>query len=391
MRVAFTIIGFAGWMGGSQYQRYLLSTLRAFFPNDIEPILFVGPRDSQEEIEKLRPYVTEIITDRCFDKWTPGWIALQILTMISGKDTVTEKVFRKHKVDVVFYSGFYGTRFSVPIVNWLADLQHVKMPRMFSVKERLMRNFIFRKLAECARRIILSSEAARQDFAKLLPSYLERVDVLRFVAHIPGDIYDGEPRSELGRYNIPEKFFFLPNQFWKHKNHHLVIKALEILRERGRRILVVCTGKEEDYRNPDHFTFIKDEISKRRVEDQIILAGLVPVRHLYMFMRQSVAVLNPSFFEGWSTSVEESKSLGKPTLLSDIAVHREQDPPGAVYFDPNDAQDLAEKLWLLWTRSKGGPDAEAEKRAFETMQERAESFAGAFRNVLLKAMIRPVE
>ncbi|TIN29445.1 hypothetical protein [Mesorhizobium sp.] len=34
-------------------------------------------------------------------------------------------------------------------------------------------------------------------------------------------------------------------------------------------------------------------------------------------------LLKPSHIEGWSTTVEEAKSLGTPMLLSDIPLHRE--------------------------------------------------------------------
>ncbi len=38
----------------------------------------------------------------------------------------------------------------------------------------------------------------------------------------------------------------------------------------------------------------------------------------------STALINPSQFEGWSTTVEEAKSLGVKMLLSDLEVHKEQ-------------------------------------------------------------------
>jgi glycosyltransferase involved in cell wall biosynthesis len=41
-------------------------------------------------------------------------------------------------------------------------------------------------------------------------------------------------------------------------------------------------------------------------------------------MRASTALINPSLFEGWSTTVEEAKSTGTPMILSDLGVHREQ-------------------------------------------------------------------
>ena len=58
-------------------------------------------------------------------------------------------------------------------------------------------------------------------------------------------------------------------------------------------------------------------------------------------MKDSEVVINPSKFEGWSTTVEEAKSLGKNIILSDIPVHREQNPKWGIYFDPNNPNQLA--------------------------------------------------
>ena len=43
-------------------------------------------------------------------------------------------------------------------------------------------------------------------------------------------------------------------------------------------------------------------------------------------MFHSVAVINPSEFEGRSSTVEQAKSLGKQVILSNIKIHKEQKP-----------------------------------------------------------------
>lgn len=58
-------------------------------------------------------------------------------------------------------------------------------------------------------------------------------------------------------------------------------------------------------------------------------------------IKNALAVINPSFFEGWSSTVEESKLFNKRIILSDIPIHREQDPSNAFYFDPNNFLDLS--------------------------------------------------
>ena len=79
----------------------------------------------------------------------------------------------------------------------------------------------------------------------------------------------------------------------------------------------------------------------------------------------SLGYINPSFFEGWSTTVEEAKYRGKPILLSDLKVHREQAPRRGVFFDPNDPEDLAKKMWDMWQQPILNEDVDVLKRANE--------------------------
>ena len=89
--------------------------------------------------------------------------------------------------------------------------------------------------------------------------------------------------------------------------------------------------------------------------------GLVPYEHVTALSRDAVAQINPSLFEGWSTTVEEAKSLGKRILVSRIPVHIEQDPPGGEFFDPHDPEELAGLMERAFARE----DPEADRRLAE--------------------------
>lgn len=150
------------------------------------------------------------------------------------------------------------------------------------------------------------------------------------------------------RYKFSGEYFLLPNQFWKHKNHRVVIEALGLLRKEGKKVLVLTTGSTEDYRNPQFFASLMAYANELGVLNDFRPLGLVPANDLVALMLHASAIINPSYFEGWSTSVEEAKSLGKRIVVSDIAVHREQNPSRARYFSPDDAVALAVALWDIW-------------------------------------------
>jgi len=94
---------------------------------------------------------------------------------------------------------------------------------------------------------------------------------------------------------------------------------------------------------------------------------MIPYSDLSALMRVCTALVNPSLFEGWSTTVEEARVMGTPMLLSDIAVHKEQMHTQAVYFNRYDAQFLADIL-------AGFVPVTETKRRQLVMQSRADGF-----------------
>ena len=56
------------------------------------------------------------------------------------------------------------------------------------------------------------------------------------------DVYDTDPGWICDEYRLPDRFVYLPNQFWVHKGHRLVIEALAELPANQPDVTVVCTG-----------------------------------------------------------------------------------------------------------------------------------------------------
>ena len=161
-----------------------------------------------------------------------------------------------------------------------------------------------------------------------------------------------------------------------------MVESLKLLKEKGEDVYVVCTGNTNDYRDPSYFGRLKNKISEFGLEDRFIILGLIPFSHLFAFMRQSVALLNPSLFEGWSTTIEEAKSLGKRVLVSNLPVHIEQNAPKAIYFNPFSAEDLASKMFICWREYKSEPDLDLEREARDMIASRMKIFGEKFVKII---------
>ena len=381
-RVAFTVFGGDGWTGGINYLRNLLSALADLPARPVEAVLFVAPETPAESVAVLLPFLAQppVVV--------PGWgagigsRALRLLgSAVLQRDFVSLRAFRAQRIDVVFqHAAWYGYWFPVPTLAWIADFQHRQLPQMFSTANRLKRDFGYGALSRCATRLMVSSEDARQDCERFFPASRGRVTVLPFCVTPPDPARQLHPQDVRRQHDLPERFFYMPNQLWRHKNHWVVIEALRLLKLRGQSVVVACTGKAADSRNPEHPAQVLALAKQYGLENEFRFLGLVPYAHVMPLARATLALINPSLFEGWSTTVEEAKALGVPMLLSDISLHREQTEGLALYFDPHRAEEVAACLADAWIAL---PDATSrlgteEQALLQYAQKRlafAESFA----------------
>lgn len=347
IRVAFTMISRRSWAGGYNYQRNLFAALQRYCRGEITPIVFAGERDDRADLQTLAQIPgVETIRSAAFD---PRRMQIPA-ALLMGCDHAALAEFRKGKIDVVFESArFFGWRLPYPAVAWIPDLQHRRLPQLFSIAARWRREFGFRMQIGSGRWILLSSNSALRDCLEFYPNAAGRVSVVRFAAGPSPELLTANPSEVAKSYELPENFFYLPNQFWRHKNHQVVIDALAILASRGVEVAVAASGGS-DAREPGHFDAIMRGVRERGLHKNFRHLGMIPLPHVYALLRASTALINPSRFEGWSTTVEEAKSFGVPMILSDLDVHREQATEAASYFGVDDAEALANRLASLADR-----------------------------------------
>ena len=375
IRVAFPLVGGAAWTGGLTYLSNLLAALREFAADRIEPVLFV---ETEADLASLAPLaglcaLPPIVVERHVGP-SRRW-RRPLSRLLLQRDGGLEQALRAAGVDLVFqHSAWFGFRFGLPTLAWIPDFQHRHLPRMFGRLAWFKRDLGYGGLVRAATRLMLSSEDARQDCEHFYPAARGKCSVVPFAVRT-GDWADAAALADLrARHGLPERFYYLPNQFWKHKNHRLVIDAVARLKAEGQPVCVVSSGNMQDGRDPAFPQSIVDHARASGVAEAFRFLGMVPRDDIARLMQASVAVINPSMFEGWSTVVEEAKSLGVPLLLSDLRVHREQAPALGRFFDPQDVAALAALLAAVWAE----PTPVIDQTAHAASRQRNEAARAAY-------------
>jgi glycosyltransferase involved in cell wall biosynthesis len=392
MHIAFTNLVSSGWTAGGQYLKNLFIALKRL-DEPLRPsiTLLATLGTSLEQYRFLDSYIDNLIfipETKWQRYWKSAYLRIPLpnwLEKLAVPRRALVTQLRKNRVDVLFSNDEYGPYFPFPLLTWIPDFQHLHLPKLFSPSKIKTRDRHNQRIGRFANRIMLSSQNALCDLKQKIPQAVEKARVVSFVAQIPGDVYDVDPMSVCDQYHLPRKFFFLPNQFWVHKNHAVVVKALSLLKRYRSEIVVVCTGNPTEFRRKDYYGQLVATIHECGLSKMMILLGMVPHVHIFQLMRQSLDILQPSLFEGWSTTIEEAKSLGKGVIASDIPVHREQDPPKSMFFHPHDPQMLAELLAAEYDRKQPGPDAILETNARKLLPTRTQEFSGQFMRVVNEA------
>ena len=384
MRVAFTLVGGSSWTGGYNYLLNLVQVLAQHTPDRVQPVLFFGKDAAAADVEPFTALAgVQVVRSAAFNEVHRGQRLRAAL--LTGCDRAAARCFAENRIDLVFeWAQFYGWRFPLPTVAWIPDFQHRHMKQLFSFRAYWKRDLGFRAQVMSGRHIMLSSEDTRRDCESIFPLTIGRTSVVHFAVPPPDALDYIYARTIAASYELPEHFFYLPNQFWKHKNHRVVIEAVHLLKQQGQDMVVAASGKPQDLRHPDHYASLTSLVDSRGLKNNFRFLGMVPRQHLFALMCACTALINPSLLEGWSTTVEEAKSLGVPLLLSNLDVHREQAGDSAEYFDPSSVDQLA-------ARMASHPNLSASSRqhlqqlALEKAQNSVKQFAVDFSDTVERA------
>lgn len=351
-------------MGGSEYIRNLLRALAAAGAPEATLFCFA---DAVDEWRETRATIAPV---------RPKWDA-PLVDRLGLNNRHFAAALREHPVDFL-YPFTYANRENIGLTfplrrvlgttrwaGWIPDFQHRHLPRFFTPAQASFRDRGIARLLEDAPTIVMSSASAADDLRAFYPAYAGRVEVLRFSTCPRAEWY--EPFHDI---ELPPRFLAVCNQFWLHKNHLTVFRALALLAQRGIRPVVLCTGALDDARDPSYPALVRAALGENDIADQVRLMGLLPRRAQIELLRRSVAIIQPSLFEGWSTVVEDARALGRPILLSDIPVHREQAPPDGKYFPAESVEALAELIATAWEQWPAGPDPAIEQAARSAAEAR---------------------
>lgn len=309
-----------GWLGGSYYIRNLISAM-ALLPADKQPFILLVS-ESQESIRFIQESGYSHL----------GWVT----------DSQFRELVGVGAVDVVFPHPIREQEDRT--ISWIPDFQELHLGYFFSDDEIARRRDHHRRRFATAG-LIVSSQDVRNDVDRFYPGECNRIAVVRFASF---DSFDpGKVDETRAKYGLPDRYIFCANQVWLHKNHILVLRAVALLKSMGVDVSMVFTGNEVDYRVAGYAAYLKQQAREWDILDRVHFLGFIPRGEQLCLMKGARYIVQPSLFEGWSTVIEDAKSMGQFVVASDLEVHKEQLTEACRFFSRHDPLALAEVIQEL--------------------------------------------
>mgnify|MGYP006153601591 CR=1 FL=1 len=385
MRVGFVInYSHQKWLGGFNIIANLISAIQLLPKENIKPILIVNKKFNKKwlkDFKNIRFIKSDLFANQSLIKRIYNKISI----LIFGKSYEYDNFFKKNNISALSHTLIpLGKKSLIKSFPWIPDFQYIHYPENFSLKNRIMKNLNNEICAAHSTKIILSSFDVKNDLKKISLKAYKKSEISSFVFDVPSKKNLLSLSKLKKKYKIRSKYFYLPNQYWIHKNHLLVLKSLKEIVKKDSSILIISTGYTDDHRSINYFKKIKKYIDDNNLNDNYIHLGVVPYKDVMSLMFHSVSLINPSKFEGWSSSVEQAKSMGKKIILSNINVHKEQNPRRGIYFEPNNFNKLSLIMIKVWKNFSAKEENKFINIAYKNLKKRLIKYAENYQKIILE-------
>ena len=264
----------------------------------------------------------------------------------AAEQTSFLRQLNKQKLDLVHFPNFNAPYFySKPYVATIHDMVHHKISG--AKKSRLAHFWAYKKIiqntAAKARKIITVSEYSKTDIVKYLRISPQKIEVIYEACSLPAEVGEAEVEDVKKRYLLRRPYFLFVGVLERKKNLVNLTRGFDqFIQKYKLNMDLVVVGKTDK-----HYPEIKHKAMDIKNRDRLVFAGQVEDSELAALYKGAYAFASASLHEGFGLPGVEAMSFNLPLLVSNIPVFNEIYDNAALYFNPMDPKDIAEKMHLL--------------------------------------------
>jgi glycosyltransferase involved in cell wall biosynthesis len=267
---------------------------------------------------------------------------------------------RKMGIELMIYPSANPLSFEagIPYIVAIHDLQHLlqpEFPENSANDEVQRREYVFRNGARFATLILADSETGKEDILHFYGRFgvtEDKVKVLPFLpaSYLPQVVSLEEIKDVKRKYSLPDRYLFYPAQFWPHKNHARIYKAISRIKEtHGEEIPIVLCGSFAGQLRKQTYDELCSLAKETRIQNLIHYKGYLHEKDIGAVYAGAEALVMPTFHGPTNIPILEAWTYGCAVLTSNLRGIREQAGEAAFLADPRSVDEIAFGIHKLWT------------------------------------------
>ena len=157
-----------------------------------------------------------------------------------------------------------------------------------------------------------------------------------------------EKESVKNKYTDGKPYFIYTGSVHPRKNLVNLLKAFSVFKKRQQSNYKLVLAGRLAWK---YESFIQD-LENYKYRDDVILTGYLDENKLAAVMGAAYAMVYPSLWEGFGVPPLEAMQCDVPVITSSNSAMQEINKEAALYADPENYQDIADKMMLLYKDEK---------------------------------------
>ena len=247
------------------------------------------------------------------------------------------RIIKEYHIDYAHFQYISPFKKCCKEIVTIHDLLFLDFPQYFSTLYKLKNSFFFKRSAKRADILLTVSEYSRGRISKWFKVPEGQIGVTpNAVLPIPPNVAIPDIKKKYGL----DKYILTVSRIEPRKNHLLLLKAfVELgLYEKGYKLVMIGTPDLKYTEFQNYYNGLSEEIKSH------ILIQSVPFPDLVGLYKNASLFVFPSYAEGFGIPPLEAVEYGCPVLTSNATAMAEFNLPKDLTFDPNDKENLKEKI-----------------------------------------------
>lgn len=234
----------------------------------------------------------------------------------------------------VFYNGKRIT--TLHDLTMLRFARAGKLPRWLHMLRMAGYRWLLGQSISRANHIIVPTDFVKQDLASNYPLSSNKISITHEASEPPLPGKSVEPKFTHSSQLLAHNFLLYVGTAFPHKNLEKLIEAFEVVHRSKPELKLLLVGKKEQY-----YERLEKSVADSPVRDSIIFTGFIPDEEFKWLYENASAFVFPSLSEGFGLPGLEAMVHGCPVVSSSATCLPEVYGDAAIYFDPNNVDDVA--------------------------------------------------